>query len=79
MAYQNKRLYTTAYKIGFPGGSLVKNLPANTGDSGSTPGLGRSPEEGNSNPLQWACLGNPTDRGAWWSTVHGVTKESDTT
>ena len=46
---------------------------------GSIPGLGRSPGEGNSNPLQCSCLGNPTDRGAWWATVHGAAKESDTT
>ena len=43
------------------------------------PGSGRSPEEGNGNPLQYSCLGNPMDRGAWWATVHGVTKEWDTT
>ena len=46
---------------------------------GSIPGLGRSPGEGNSNLLQCSCLGIPTDRGAWWATVHGVAKESDTT
>ena len=59
-------------------GSAVKNLSASAGDVGSTPGLGRSPGEGNGNPLQYSCLGNPMDRGAWWATVHGVT-ESDTT
>ena len=58
----------------FPGGSVVKNPPANAGDSGSIPGMGRSPGEGNGNPLQDSCLGNPMDRGAWWATVHGVTK-----
>ena len=51
---------------------MVKNRPANAGDVGSIPGLGRSPGEGNGNPLQYSCLGNPTDRGAWWNTVHGV-------
>ena len=51
---------------GFPGGSVVKNLPANVGNSGSVPGLGRSLGEGNGNPLQSSCLGNPMDRGAWW-------------
>ena len=51
----------------FPGGSEVKNLPANAGDPGSVPGLGRSPGEGNGNPLQYSCLENPMDRGAWWS------------
>ena len=64
---------------GFPAGSVVKNLPANAGDSGSIPGSGRSPGEGNGNPLQYSCLGNPMDRGVWQATVRGVTKESDTT
>ena len=60
---------------------VVKNLPANAGDLrdvGSIPGPGRSPGEGNGNPLQYSCLGNPRDRGAWWATVFGVA-ESDTT
>ena len=60
--------------VGFPCGSVVKNPPAKTGDAGSTPGLGGSPGEGNGNPLQYSCLGNPKDRGAWWATVHRVTK-----
>ena len=60
--------------LGFPGGSVVKNLPDSEGDSGSIPGLGRSPEEGQGNPLQYSCLKNPMDRGAWQATVHGVTK-----
>ena len=51
-----------------------KDLLASAGDVGSTPGLGRSPREGNGNSLQYSCLGNPIDRGAWWATVHGVTK-----
>ena len=51
---------------------VVKNLPATTGDEGSTPGLGQSPGEGNGNSLQYSCLGNPTDRGAWQATLHGV-------
>ena len=50
---------------GFPGGAVVKNLSANTGDTGSIPGLGRSPGGGDGNPLQYSCLGNPLDRGAW--------------
>ena len=59
---------------------MVKNLPANAGqDSGSILGSRRYPEEGNGNPLQYACLGNPMDRGAWWAIVHGFPKESDTT
>ena len=65
--------------MSFPGGSVVKNLPANAGDMGSIPGSGRSPGEGNGNTFQYSCLGNPMDRGAWWARVHGVTKESDTT
>ena len=62
---------------GFPGGPVVKNPPANAGDTSLIPGLGRSPGEGNDNPLQYSCLGNPMDRGACWAKVHGVTKESD--
>ena len=59
---------------GFPGGSDVKNLPSNAGDTGSIPELGRSPGEGNGYPLQYSCLENLMDRGAWWATVHGVAK-----
>ena len=59
---------------GFPHGSVVKTLPANAGDTGLSPGLGRSTGEGNGNPLQYYCLENPMDRGAWWVTAHGVTK-----
>ena len=62
---------------GSPGGSVVKNLPANAGDAGSIPGLGRSPGEGNGNPLLYSCLENPMDQGARWATVHGLPKESD--
>ena len=65
--------------MGFPGGSVVKNPPANAGDMGLIPGLGRSPREGNGNPLQYSCLENPIDKGAWWATVHGVAKELDIT
>ena len=64
---------------GFPGGSVVKNLPTDAGDVGSVPGLGRSPGEGNSNPLQYSCLGNRIDKRAWWAIVHGIIKEFDTT
>ena len=53
---------------------LVKNLPTKARDAGSIPGLGRSAGGGIGNPLQYACLENPMDRGAWWATVHGVTK-----
>ena len=65
--------------LGFPGGSVVKNPPANAGDVGLTPGLGRSPGVGNGNPIQYSGLGNPMDRGAWRATVHRVTKKLDTT
>ena len=54
---------------------MVKNPPANAGDMTLIPGLGGSPGEGNGNTLQYSCLGNPMDRGAWWATVHGVTRE----
>ena len=58
---------------------VVKNPPAKVGDTGLIPGSGRSPEEGNVNPLQYPCLGNAMDKGAWQAIVHGVSKESDTT
>ena len=64
----------TTHIRGFPGGSVVKNLPANAGDMGSNPGLGWSLGEGYGNPLQYSCLENLMDRGAWGVTVHGVTK-----
>ena len=58
----------------FPGGLDGKASAYNAGDLGSVPGLGRSPGEGNGNPLQSSCLENPMDGGAWWATVHGVAK-----
>ena len=61
----------------FLNGSLGKEFPCSagdTGDVGSIPGLGRSLGEGKGNPLQYSCLGNPMDRGAWWATLHGVAK-----
>ena len=63
--------------MGFPGGSVVKDPPTNGGDVGLIPGLGRSPGEGNCNPLKYSCLGNPMDRRAWQAIVYGVVKESD--
>ena len=63
--------------MGFPNSSMVKNLPANAIDAGSIPGLGRFTGEGNGKPLQYSCLGDPIDKGAWRATVHGVAKESD--
>ena len=62
---------------GFSGGPAVKNPPAKAGDAREAaliPGSGRSPGIGNGNPLQYSCLGNPLDRGAWWAAVHGVAK-----
>ena len=59
---------------GFPGGSVDKESTCSTGDAGSIPELGRSPEGEHGNPLQYSCLENPTDRGAWWATVHRVAK-----
>ena len=59
--------------------SMVKNLPSSAGDADLIPGSGRSPGEGNGNPLQYRCLVNPRDRGAWKAIVHGVAEESDTT
>ena len=53
---------------------MLKRLPTMSGDPGSIPGSGRSPGEGNGNPLQYSCLENPMDGGAWWAIVHGVTK-----
>ena len=62
------------YFWGFPGGSEVKVSACNARNLGSIPGSGRSPGEGNGNPLQYSCLENPVDRGAWWATDHGVAK-----
>ena len=61
-------------QLGFPGGSEVKVSASNVGHLGSIPGLGRSPGEGNGNPLHYSCLENPMDGGAWWATVHSVAK-----
>ena len=72
-------LYYCSLMMGLPGGSVVKNLPSNAGNLGSISGLGRCPGEGNGYPLQYSCLENPMNRGAWQATVHGVAKESDTT
>ena len=74
--------YLAMCQLGFPGSTAVKNPPVNaggTGDPGSIPGSGRYPGEGNGDPLQYSCLGNTMDRGAWRATIHGVTKELDTT
>ena len=67
-------LSTCKVTKGFPGGSDGKESSCSARDPGSIPGLGRSPGEGNGKPLQYSCLGNPMDRGAWRATGHGVTK-----
>ena len=75
-------LLCTLEGVGFLGGAVVKNPPANAGDGwvvGLIPGSGRSPGGGNGNPLWYSCLQNPMDRGDRQATVYGVTKESDTT
>ena len=64
--------------MGFPGGSDGKESACSAGDLGLIPRLGRSTGERNGNPLEYSCLENPMDRGAWRATIHGVTKESDT-
>ena len=73
-----KYLFWDIYTVqAFSGGSVVKNLPANAEDMSLIPGLGRFPGEGNGNPLQYSCLGNPIDRGAWQATVHGFPNKLD--
>ena len=71
---QRIRGFLTTLTSGFPGGSVIKHPPAQAGDVGLIPGSGRSPREGNGNPLQYSCLDNPVDRGAWRAAVHGVTQ-----
>ena len=63
--------------MGFPVGSNGKESACNAGDQGSIPGLGRSPREGNGNPLQYSCLEISMDRGVWWATVYEEATESD--
>ena len=73
--YTHTYIYSLCIHImGFPGGSEVKNLPANAGEAGSIPGSGKSPREEKDNPLQYSCLGNPKDREARQAILHGVTK-----
>ena len=66
--------YLGLFRIVFPNGSRSKESACSVGDTGSIPGLVRSPGEENGNSLQYSCLGNPMDRKAWWATVHGVAK-----
>ena len=76
MCFSLESFFNVYFTLGwaFPGGAVVKNLPANAGDMGLTPEFRRSPREGNGNPLNYSCLGNPMDREAWWATVHRVAK-----
>ena len=67
-------IYSTVYVMGLPSGSDGKESACNAGDTVLIPGLGRSPGEGNGNPLQYSCLENSMDRGAWQAVVHGVSK-----
>ena len=67
-------MYQFLLVVRFPGNSAGKESACSAGDSGSIPGLGRSPREGNGSPLQYSCLENPMDREAWQATVHGVTR-----
>ena len=72
MSEARPRFGATHHQLHFPGGGVTKNPPVSAGDTGPTPGLGKSPGEGNGTPLQYSCLENSTDRGAWWATVHRV-------
>ena len=72
---ENKDLIVTrTHSLSFPGGSDGKESAYNAGGLSSIPGSGRSPGEGNGNPLRYSCLGNPLNRGGWWATVHGFAK-----
>ena len=72
--HKELRIETTQFFVWLPRRLSVKNLPANAREADSIPGLGRVSGEGNGNPLQYSCLGNPMDRGAWWPAVQGVAK-----
>ena len=73
--HRHSKTNILTYTMGFfPCGSEIKTSASNVGDPRSIPGSGRSPGEGNGNPLQYSCLENPMDGGAWWATVHGVAK-----
>ena len=72
---ENRDLTVTGTRsLSFPGNSDGKESACSTGGLGSIPGSGRSPGEGDGNPLRYSCLGNPSNRGGWWATVHGVAK-----
>ena len=75
---KSRHLLNISHLLGFPGGSVEKNLPASAGDVSLIPGLGRSRGRGNGNSFQYFCQDNPMDGGTWWVTVHVVAKESHT-
>ena len=77
--FKNSMINSCQFNSVFSSGSNGKESACSAGDPGLSPGSGSSPGEGNDNPLQYSCQGNSMDRGAWWSTVHGVTKELDMT
>ena len=77
--FSTPQIKVIASSLGFPGGSDSKEFICNVGDPSLTPGSGKSLEEGNGNSLQYSCLENAMDRGAWWARVYRVTKESDMT
>ena len=79
LLYYKSEYKVLIFVIVFPGGSVLKNLPANAGDAGSVPGIGRSPGEGNGNSLQYSCLANPMDGGTWLGYSPWGREESDTT
>ena len=74
LTQKNSFMFPLLLTEGFPGGSDSKESACNAGDPGSIPEWGRPPGEGNGHPLQYFCLENSMDRGAWWATVHGVAK-----
>ena len=76
--YQLRDSLRITIMVQYNHGSVIKNPPDSTGDAGSIPGSGRSPGEGNGNPLQYSCLENPMDKGVWRAKVHGVGNGSDT-
>ena len=74
ISFINPYIFSYIFLFAFLVAQMVKSLTANAGDMGSIPGSGRSPGEGNGNPLQYSCLENPMDEGVWQATVHGVAK-----
>ena len=75
---EREKTHPSVVHVCTPHGSVAKNPPASAGDMGSIPGLGRSPGEGDGNPLPYSCLENPMDRGAWQATVHGIAESEMT-